>query len=165
MLGDIANGGGGALRETGVGDAEGARGGGKGDGVETDGGDFDAQVCFCRASSYTGGTSIFTGRICRGFTARYSSVVRSGCCLVFVSFLARALAFFPGWRALVRYGVVGGRGNKLDAHVLNLLFCSMNQELLAATSSSLLVCLALCTSPSFLVIFCCRSRGNCNPRS
>lgn len=165
MLGDIANGGGGALRETGVGDAEGARGGGKGDGVETDGGDFDAQVCFCRASSYTGGTSIFTGRICRGFTARYSSVVRSGCCLVFVSFLARALAFFPGWRSLVRYGVLGGRGNKLDAHVLNLLFCSMNQELLAATSSSLLVCLALCTSPSFLVIFCCRSRGNCNPRS
>lgn len=44
LLGDIANERGEALRETSVEDAEGTRGGGNGDGVETDAGDFDAQV-------------------------------------------------------------------------------------------------------------------------
>ena len=44
LLGDLANGGGESVRETSVEDAEGARGGGREDGAETDGGDFDAQV-------------------------------------------------------------------------------------------------------------------------
>lgn len=45
LLGDIANGdGAAALPETSVEDAEGTRDGGKGDDIETDGGDFDAQV-------------------------------------------------------------------------------------------------------------------------